>query len=210
MGAGAMRTRRKALWHGLPAGLCALILAWPPAALAATITFYTHGWGMAGTGFVYFPHAFVVIERGADEPGGPSRESYGFTSASPNTVMLTGRSAGVIIPENEHYASVSRQHFRLTLTPEQYDTVEAAIARWREADGNRYDLRRRNCISFVAAIARAAGLATPDHDGIDPEAFMLAVRQENAERLGQDGAGDPATGAAALQTPAAEPAAAHP
>ena len=198
--------------RALLVGLLAALLAWPSGALAATIAFYTHRWGLSGTGFVYFPHAFVVIERGADEPGGPSRESYGFTSASPNTVMLTGRSAGVIIPEDDHYAGLSRLHFQLELTTAQYDAVETAIAAWRTADGNRYDLRRRNCISFVAAVARAAGLATPDRDGVDPEAFMAAVSLANADRLGSAAVTpDTASGVtAAAAGPGAEPEAGPP
>lgn len=204
------RYRRSCPRRVLPALLFAAVLIWPPAAVAATIAFYTHGWGLSGTGFVYFPHAFVVIERGAGEPGGPSRESYGFTSASPNTVMLTGRSGGVIIPQDERYAGVSRLHFRLQLTAQQYEAAEAAIAAWRGTDGNRYDLRRRNCISFVAAVARAIGLSTPDRDGVDPDAFMEAVRLANRDRVGlpDESASRPATAATPMSDPGGPDAAA--
>lgn len=34
-----------------------------------TISFYSHGWGVASL-FVYFPHAFVVIRRDQPDPAG--------------------------------------------------------------------------------------------------------------------------------------------
>ncbi len=164
--------------------MLALVVAFAaPQALAATVSFYSHGWGLSGGGFLYFPHAFVVIERTADEPGGPSRESFGFTAASPESVMVTGRSAGVIMPHDERYASVARLHFRLQISPDEHAALLAAIDRWRVTDGNRYDLDRRNCISFVAALAQVLGLTTPGRVGRDPARFLAAVRQSNPDRL---------------------------
>jgi hypothetical protein len=193
------------------AGLVAALAFGASSAQAETISFFTHGWGMRGVGFIYFPHAFVVIERSAEEPGGPARESYGFTAANPNAVMLTGRSAGEIISQDERYASLARLHFSLHITHAQYLAVEAAIETWRNSDGDRYDLDRRNCISFVAAIAQSLGLTTPDRAGRDPAAFMEAVRRANLVRIGEMGAGllsdrarqSPAAAAAPGQGPAA-------
>jgi hypothetical protein len=191
-----MRLRK---WAAL-AGLVAALTVGATSAYAETISFFTHGWGMRGVGFIYFPHAFVVIERAADDPGGPGRESYGFTAANPNAVMLTGRSAGEIISQDEQYASLAQLHFSLHITHAQYLAVEAAIETWRNADGDRYDLDRRNCISFVAAIARSLGLTTPDRVGRNPSAFMEAVRRANSDRLAEATTGT-------LIAPAPQPAA---
>ena len=167
----------------LPLVVALVCFAAAPSAAAATISFYTHGWGMRGVGYVYFPHAFVVLERAADEPGGPSRESYGFTASSPDSVMLTGRSGGVINTPDERYSGQSRLHFSMRITYEQYQAIEDAIERWRNTDGNRYDLDRRNCISFVAELGRVLGLSTPDRVGRDPAGFMERVRAANLERV---------------------------
>jgi hypothetical protein len=134
---------------------------------------------MGRGGFIYFPHAFVVIERTSDDGAPPTREAYGFTAVSPNAVLLAKKGRGKISEPDPRYTGVSRLHFQMTLTDEQYAAVKQSIADW----GDAYDLDNRNCIAFVAALARAVGLEVGDATGRDPVKFLEAVRRANAARL---------------------------
>jgi hypothetical protein len=134
---------------------------------------------MGRGGFIYFPHAFVVIERTSDDGAPPTRESYGFTAVSPNAVLLAKKGKGKVSEPDPRYTAVSRLHFQMTLTDDEYAALKRSVAEW----GDAYDLDNRNCIAFVAALARAVGLNVGEAKGRDPAKFLEAVRKANAARL---------------------------
>ncbi|MXO68953.1 hypothetical protein GRI72_08955 [Altererythrobacter marinus] len=108
--------------------------------------------------FGRYPHAFIVLEGTLEETGAPVQENYGFTAKTISTRILSGPVEHAIMTEEEKYLRKTNRHFTVTLTDAQYWRVRAEVAKWRDAPGKYYDLDRRNCIHFVGAMARIAGL----------------------------------------------------
>lgn len=138
------------------------------------VDFYSHGWGTGPDGFVYFPHAFLAL---SDQGGSP--RTYGFTAgAGAGVGALIRATKGEVQPADPRYISKSRLHFTVTIPDAEAARLEAWIAQWAADD--RYDLRRRNCISFIAGAAEALGLATPPKVSLDPAVVLEAIRRLNA------------------------------
>jgi hypothetical protein len=171
--------------RALIAGL-ALSLALAGAAMAATtVSFYSHGWGVRLDGYMYFPHAFVVIQRdGADDP--PTVESYGFTAVSQGPDALTGPTKGIVKPAADAYRRQAALHLTVTASDAEYEAMRSVIAAWSGPDAAPYDLRHHNCVDFVATLAAALDLRLPATYGMDPAKFLEQVRRLNADRLSTD------------------------
>jgi hypothetical protein len=169
----------------LPAVLGAfLAFAVAAAAHAAiTVAFYSHGWGMGPHGFIYFPHAFVVIERPGAAGAAASEETYGYTAVGQDPSVLMHPTPGQVIPEDPVYLKKSTLHFTVEASEAQYQALRAVVAAWAAAGSPLYDLNGHNCITFVAVLAQALGLTTPPPTGRDPGRFLEAVRQLNGGRL---------------------------
>ena len=60
-----------------------------------------------------------------------------------------------------------------------YRAVRARSDWWNSPDGSVYDLRRRNCISFIADLARVAGLQTAAEPSMKPGTFLEATAALN-------------------------------
>jgi hypothetical protein len=186
----------------LAAFFAALVVA-GAAHAGITVSFYSHGWGM-GHGLVYFPHAFVWIERTGGAPGDPpATESYGFTAIGQDPSVLLHPTPGEVIPEDPVYLKRSTLHFSLEITEAQYAALKAKVAAWGGAGAPPYNLDGHNCITFVAELADALGLATPPPTGRDPGKFLEAVRQLNLARLASSAAAPPEVVAADPKTPLA-------
>lgn len=139
------------------ATLLALVaLAWSAGA-AAEVRMSFHSFN-GSVLFGRYPHAFIVLEGTLEETGAPVQENYGFTAKTISTRILSGPVEHAIMTEEEKYLRKTNRHFTVTLTDAQYWRVRAEVAKWRDAPGKYYDLDRRNCIHFVGAMARIAGL----------------------------------------------------
>jgi len=150
---------------------------------AITVSFYSHGWGMGPHGFIYFPHAFVVIERTDAAGARASEETYGFTAVGQDPSVLMHPTPGEVIPEDPVYLKKSILHFTVEATEAQYQALKAKVAAWAAPGSPLYDLNGHNCITFVAELAGALGLQAPPPTGRDPGRFLEGVRQLNPGRL---------------------------
>ncbi len=169
----------------------------PAAAKADEIVgFYFHGWGLSSRGLVYFPHAFVTIspapgpEASPDprlEPDYPAR-SFGFVAVKPGPTLLLHHTRGEVIDSAKAYLSVSRREFAVRVSDAQYQSLLDAVSAWRAVEGDPYDLRRRNCVTFVAAMARAINLDVGDDRILDPSRFLTDLRQRNLAMIPPDDA----------------------
>ncbi len=165
----------------LAAFVCALAAA-GVAHAGITISFYSHGWGL-GHGLVYFPHAFVLIERTGAPDAPVSRETYGYTAIAQDPSVLLHPTPGEVIPEDPSYLKRSTLHFTLTISEAQYRALKATVAAWAAPGSQLYSLDGHNCITFVADLAQELGLKTPPPTGRDPGRFLEAVRRLNAARF---------------------------
>ena len=180
-----MSTRRLPAWLIAFLALAAVFIAPHAAQAQVRVSFYSHPWGMARTGYIYFPHAFIVVEPDGSSVSLSSRQSFGFTPIDTAVVMVTKHGRGMIIPEDERYRGVSVLHFSVEISDDQYVALERGIESWKD-NGDPYDLRSRNCVSFVAQMARLVDLKVGDADTLDPAAFLESVKRANLARINAD------------------------
>ena len=156
-----------------------------PAAAAVEIAFYSHEMSTSGEKVIEFPHAFITMRGRPDAGGKPIEGNFGFTADRISPAILLRPVKGRMVSAGKSYVRASRRHFALRLTDAQYASVRVAYARWAAVKGKSYDLDTRNCVHFVAEMAKAAGLALPTDDGLFqmPAAFLEAVTMRNRNRI---------------------------
>jgi hypothetical protein len=167
------KCRRLAPWF---AAALLLLLGAAPAAAAVTITFYSHELGSS------FPHAFVTLAGAPDRGGAPLDADFGFTAKTVSPAILWGRVSGEVVSNHgASYIKGSNRHFSLTLSDGEYDQVMATIARWRSLKQPSYDLGSRNCVHFVADLARSVGMTvdTPPKLMKKPRSYLEHLTAEN-------------------------------
>jgi len=76
-----------------------------------------------------------------------------------------------------------------------YRAVRARADWWNTPEGWVYDLQRRNCITFIADLARLAGLQTADEPSLKPGTFLEATAALNPKAAWQADAARPPEGA---------------
>lgn len=183
------------------AGLALALIAGPVWA-AVTVTFYAHPGARVRDGYLLFPHAYVHAEGTVEATGEPVDWSAGFTAKSPGPHLLFVRGDGVVASPDARYVSEGQPFLRVTLDDEAWHALRARADWWASPEGSLYDLRRRNCISFIADLARVAGLRTAPEPSMKPGTFLEATAALNP--LAAWGAEPVVEGAPAALRPALE------
>jgi hypothetical protein len=162
---------------GLPGLLLALIAgsAWAE----VTLTFYAHPGARVRDGYLLFPHAFVHATGTLDDTGDVVDWSAGFTARNPGPQLLFVRGVGVVEHPNPRYVGEGIPYLRLTVSDAAYRAVRERAEWWGSPEGSVYDLRRRNCITFIADLARVAGLQTAAEPSMKPGTFLEATAALN-------------------------------
>jgi hypothetical protein len=175
----------------------ALALIASQAWAAVTVTFYAHPEARVRGGELLFPHAYVHAEGTLDATGEPIDWSAGFTALSPGPQLLFSRGRGVVTAPDARYVNEGRPFLKLTLADATWLALKARAEWWNSRVGSVYDLRRRNCTSDDADLARVAGWSTPREPSMKPGTVLEATAALNP-------------GAAWREGPVAEVAAAAP
>lgn len=151
-------------------GLLALIAgqAWA----AVTVTFYAHPGARVRDGDLLFPHAYVHAVGTEDATGAPVDWSAGFTARSPGPHLLFARGGGVVTAPDARYVDEGRPFLTLTVDDATWHALRARAEWWNSPEGSVYDLRRRNCITFIADLARIVGLRTAAEPSMKPGTFL--------------------------------------
>jgi hypothetical protein len=149
-----------------------------PAESAVEIAFYSRELGGNN-----FPHAFVVLRGSVDSTGEQVNTAYGFTAHSITPALLFGSVTGEIVVEGEREMARSTRQFAMTLSEDRYQAVLTVVERWRNRPQPSYNLNHRNCVHFVAELARAVGLRVEEVPRLmkRPRSFLLHVRALNPE-----------------------------
>jgi hypothetical protein len=163
----------------IPALLLALISG--PVWAAVTVTFYAHPGARVRGGYLLFPHAYVHAEGTVDATGEPVDWSAGFTARSPGPQLLFVRGGGVVQEPDARYVSEGRPFLSLTVDDATWYALRARAEWWNTPEGSVYDLRRRNCITFIADLARVVGLRTAPEPSMKPGTFLEATAALNPE-----------------------------
>ena len=149
-----------------------------PASAAVEIAFYSRELGGNN-----FPHAFVALHGTVDATGEQVDTSYGFTAHSVTPAILFGSVSGEVVVEGAAQIARSTRQFGLILSDEQYRAVMAVVETWRNRSQPSYNLNHRNCVHFVAELARTIGLHADEVPGLmkRPRSFLLHVRELNPQ-----------------------------
>jgi hypothetical protein len=152
-----------------------------PAAAAVEIAFYSRELGGNN-----FPHAFVALHGTVDSTGEPVDTTYGFTAHSVTPAILFGSVTGEVVVEGARQMARSTRQFALTLSDERYQAVMAVVDQWRNRRQPSYNLNHRNCVHFVAELARTVGLRVEELPRLmkRPRSFLLHVRELNPQLAG--------------------------
>lgn len=145
-----------------------------PAHAEVVATFYAREFGEM------FPHAFVVLK--GDDNGTPVSANYGFTASNASPAVLFGRVKGVVSNDlNPTYVRKSNAMFSVRLTSAQYRAMMAEVASWRGLKQPSYSLNKANCVHFIGAMARAAGLKTKSDTKFikKPHGYLTEVKGMN-------------------------------
>ena len=157
----------------------ALALIAAPAWAEVVLTFYAHPGARVRDGYLLFPHAYVHATGSLEDTGDPVDWAAGFTARSPGPQLLFARGAGVVAYPDARYVGEGQPYLRLTVSDAAYRAVRARSDWWASPEGSVYDLRRRNCITFIADLARTAGLQTADEPSMKPGTFLEATAALN-------------------------------
>ena len=161
----------------IPALLLALIAghAWAE----VTVTFYAHPGARVRDGNLLFPHAYVHAEGTVDATGEAVDWSAGFTAKSPGPHLLFMRGGGEVQEPDARYVAEGQPYLELTVDDATWHALKARAEWWNSPEGSVYDLRRRNCITFIADLARVVGLQTAPEPSMKPGTFLEATAALN-------------------------------
>lgn len=164
---------------------CGLLLALiaAPAWAAVTLTFYAHPGARIRGGYLLFPHAYVQATGTLDDTGDPVDWAAGFTAKNPGPQLLFARDVGVVAYPDARYIGEGQAYLRLVVDDATYRAVRARADWWGTPEGSVYDLRRRNCITFIADLARVAGLRTTGEPSMRPGRFLAGVAAINPQHV---------------------------
>ena len=129
-----------------------------------------------------YPHTFVVFE-GTLENGTRVYENYGFSARNSAQAISSGPAEHMIITETDRTIAETNRHFTVTVSDQKYRRLLATVLAWRDYPGDYYDLDENNCIHFVAALAREAGLRAdvPEEYLRRPKAWLNYVTRLNPQ-----------------------------
>ncbi len=162
--------------------MIAILCVAPRAHARYVVSFYSHGWGVAGQ-MLYFPHAFLLVRGSADSQSMPIEQSFGFTAVAASPALVFHRAPGEVIDSRKAYLQVSEEHLAVEISDDQYRALMQAIEAWERVKGDPYDLHARNCITFVGEMARVLGLDVGNEHVMDPARFLEDLRARNASKL---------------------------
>ncbi|MFN3557863.1 MAG: hypothetical protein ACK4UQ_01155 [Brevundimonas sp.] len=163
----------------VPALLLALLAG--PALAAVTLTFYAHPGARVRDGYLLFPHAYVEAVGTLDDTGDPVDWAAGFTARNPGPQLLFVRDRGQVLSPDARYIDEGRPYLTLTVSDATYRAIRDRADWWNGPDGSVYDLRRRNCITFIADMARVAGLRVAAEPSMKPGSFLEEMATLNPE-----------------------------
>jgi hypothetical protein len=178
------------LVRALIPGLVLALLA-GPALAAVTVTFYAHPGARVRGGYLLFPHAYVQAAGTLDETGEAVDWAAGFTARNPGPQLLFMRDKGVVLSPDARYVDEGKPYLTLAVSDATYRAIRDRADWWNGPEGWVYDLRRRNCITFIADLARVAGLRTAPEPSMKPGSFLEATAALNPQAAWREEEGTP-------------------
>lgn len=129
-----------------------------------------------------YPHTFVVFD-GTLADGTRVDGNYGFSARYSGQAISSGPAEHMIMTETANTIAQTNRHFTVTVSDATYRRMLATVIAWRDYPGEYYDLDENNCIHFVAALARVAGLRAdvPEDYLRRPKAWLNYITRNNPQ-----------------------------
>jgi len=176
-----MRTRFRSLICGLV--VAALFVLVPGAARAqVVVSFHGHEALDSRGATVTFPHAFIRLSGTIAATGEAVDRYMGYSPTSFGPQLLMGPVRGLVDEPNGQYLHEAKLYASVVISDETYRAIlDETGSRWARETRPVYDLRRRNCIHYVATIAQLTGLTVPPiRDAWSPNGFLTDLATANA------------------------------
>lgn len=160
----------------------ALLLLFAPqhASAKVTLSFYSFSGSLIFPGG--YPHAYVRLDGTLEESGKKVLELYGFTAESTTSAVLSGDTSGLIHEAKPRFLKRKKnnRHFSVSISDDQYHRIANEVKSWRSSV---YNLKSRNCLHFVAAVAKIVGIKAiiPDKLTRRPKAWLNLVGRRNPQ-----------------------------
>jgi hypothetical protein len=162
--------------------LLTLLLVFAPqyASAKVTLSFYSYSGSLILPGG--YPHAYVRLDGTLEKTGKKVLELYGLTSGSVTSAVLSRDTTGFIHEATPRFPKRKKnnRHFRVSISDDQYHRIVSEVKLWRSSV---YNLKSRNCLHFVAAIANIVGIEAivPDKLTRRPKAWLNLVGRRNLQ-----------------------------
>ncbi len=151
-----------------------------PAHAEVFLVFYGHQLSLMGEKRIYLPHAMIGLRGTTTDGKSTVHEHYEFEPTVPIQSILRSQTTGQLVAREGE--PDSNEYFETVVSDEVYRNIEARVAYWQSKQGSTYNLFYRNCVSFVADVARTAGLDTPKGMITEPAKFLVELRRRNVAR----------------------------
>lgn len=134
-----------------------------------------------------YPHAYVRLEGTLDETGEKVSKLFGFTADSASAAIAQGDTSGHVHEAKSRYlkGKKNKLHFTVPLSDPQYRQIVAEVGKWRKST---YNLDKRNCLHFVATLARIAGIdaIVPGNLTRKPKSWLNFIGKRNPQLNARD------------------------
>ena len=144
------------------------------------LVFYGHQLSLMGEKRIYLPHAMIGLRGTTTDGTSTVHEHYEFEPTVPIQSILRSQTTGQLVAREGE--PDSNEYFETPISDEVYRNIIARVAYWQSKQGSTYNLFYRNCVSFVADVARTAGLDTPKGMITEPAKFLVELRRRNVGR----------------------------
>ncbi|MDG2004738.1 MAG: hypothetical protein P8J20_15560, partial [Novosphingobium sp.] len=145
-----------------------------------TLSFYSFSGSVILPGG--YPHAYIRLSGTLDGSDQKVEELYGFTAESTTAAVMKGDTSGLIHEAKPRFLKRKKnnRHFVVSISDAQYHRIVNEVKKWRSSV---YNLGSRNCLHFVAAVAKIVGIeaAVPDKLTRRPKAWLNLVGRLNPQ-----------------------------
>jgi hypothetical protein len=174
----------------------ALVIGFKPAAARAAVRveFYSHPSGLTPKLYYYSPHAFIAVKPEGESAVLKAPDTFGYETRDAYGAVIGGHAKGEVAKADPHFLPISKLHFWVVISDEQYLALTRGIAAWDSFPGHPYSLKTRNCLTFEAEMARLVGLVAPPPASLDPSRYLEDIKAANRDRVeipGEQRAGGP-------------------
>ncbi len=163
--------------------LIGLLTTAAPSAAAVRVEFYAHGAGVTAQWVYYSPHAFIAVRPEGQSEVLQTPETYGYETRDGYAAVMGGRAKGEVARADPHFLPISKLHFWVVISDDQYAALKRGIEAWDTAPGHPYSLKTRNCLTFEAEMARLTGLTAPPPASLDPARYLEEIKAANRGKV---------------------------